>query len=77
MCLVLCVGEINRELMAAHVFTVTARYGDSTTNTMYEIRILDENDHTPTFLDATRHHLTLPEDVPVRGGRGRGMGVVQ
>lgn len=31
----------------------------------YEIRVLDENDNTPTFLGATYVNLMLPENTEV------------
>ena len=46
---------------------LTFRVTAGAVSAMYQVKVLDENDNTPTFRDGSYYDLTLSEDVVVSG----------
>ena len=56
-------GLIDREMMSAHFFHVTATDGSGLDATVvYSISVTDENDNYPEFTMGNSYTLTLDED---------------
>lgn len=66
-CLLHTPDTIDREMMAEHVFHVTATDGGGEYMTVtYTIQIVDENDNSPRYIMGDYHTIILDEDTEVR-----------